>query len=142
MTIIFPILFIRWFNKSKTYNSDGLLMDNLPFYYNILNKDIQITYLPFIIGMSKEFNEMDIMCDEEEIEKIYKVFVPYFPKYANIKNISFKNILAISMIYAHYSGSTIIIDDKKFNALFNENKEKILEKSRFLIDQLIKIVFE
>ena len=128
MTIIFPILFRRWFKKSKAYNSDGLLIDNLPFFYNILNKYTQITHLPFIIGMSKEFNEMDIMYDESEIKKIYKVFVPYFPLGVNIKKISFKNILAISMLYVHYSGSSIIIDDKQFNAQFNENKEKILEK--------------
>ena len=142
MTIIFPILFIRWFKKSKAYNSDDLLMDNLPFFYNILNKDIQITHLPFIIGMAKEFNEMDIMFDEAEIKKIYKIFVPYFPLGVNVKKISFKNILAITMLYVHYSGSSVIIDDKQFNTQFNENKEKILEKSRFLIDQLIKIIFE
>lgn len=142
MVVVFPILFLRWNKNSKKYNNYGILSDNSPFYYNILNKDTQITELPYIIGMSKEFTDMDITYDENEIKKIYKVFVPYFPKDANKENISFKNILAISMLYIHYSGSTVIIEDNKLNAEFIENKNKVIEKSLFLIDQLIKILFE
>ena len=142
MIIIFPILFIRWHKNSKRYSSYGILNETLPFYYNILNCDIQITHLPYIIGMSKEFEEMDISYDESEIKKIFNVFVPYFPKNANKENIPFKNIFAIAMIYTHFSGSIVIIEDYQFNALFIANKKKIIEKSQFLIDKLIKILFD
>ena len=143
MTIIFPIIFIRWFKNSKRYNNSGLLLENLPFYYDILDKDILITQLPFVIGMSKEFNEMDIKYDEIEIKKLYNFFKPYFPKNASkYENITFKNMMAISIIYVHFSGSTVIINDEKFNEEFNLNKNKIIEKSLFLIDQLIKTAFE
>ena len=142
MTIIFPIIFIKWYKNSKKYNNDGLLMENLPFYYNILNKDILIYNLPFIIGMSKEFNEMNIGYDEEEIKKLFEIFIPYFPKDYNYENISLKNIFAISVIYIHYSNSLIIIQDKQSFEEYNRNKIKILEKAKFLIDQLIKIIFE
>ena len=74
MIIIFPIIFIRWYKNSKKYNDDGLLIENLPLYYNMLNKDILIYNLPFIIGMSKEFNEMNIDYDEDSIEKFLEVF--------------------------------------------------------------------
>ena len=143
MTIIFPILFIRWFKNSKRYNNNGLLLENLPFYYDIINKDILITHLPFIIGMSKEFNEMDIKYDENDIAELYNFFKPYFPKNASkYENISFKNMLAISILYVHYSGSTIVIADKHSNAEFNINKYKIIKKALFLIDELIKTSFE
>ena len=142
MIIIFPILFLRWFKNSKKYNNDGLLTDNLPFYYEILNKDILITHLPFIIGMSKEFNEMDINYDEEEIKKLFQVFVPYFPKNANYKNITFKNKMAIALLYIHYSNSSVIIEDKQSNEAFQINQDKIIEKSKFLIDQLMENIFK
>ena len=92
--------------------------------------------------MSKEFNEMNIDYDENEINNIFKIFTPYFPKGVNYDNLSFKNIMAISMLYIHFSGSTVLIEDKQSNELFNENKNKILEKSLFLIDQLITIILE
>ena len=143
MLIIFPILFIKWSRNSKRYNNDGLLLENLPFYYDIINKDILITHLPYIIGMSKEFNEMDIKYDENDIKEIYNVFKPYFPKNASkYENITFKNIIAISILYVHYSGSTIVIDDEQSNKAFNINKNKIIQKALFLIDQLIKIIYE
>ena len=142
MVIIFPILFIRWHKNSKKYGSYGILNETLPFYYNSLNKDIQITHLPYIIGMSKEFEEMDITYDENEIKKIFNVFIPYFPNNSKKDNIPFKNILAIAMLYVHFSGSQVIIEDYQFNEKFIVNKNKIIEKSQFLLDKLIKIVFE
>ncbi len=142
MIIIFPILFLRWFKNSKKYDNDGFSMENLSFYYQILNKDILITHLPFIIGMSKEFNEMDINYDEEEIKKLFQVFVPYFPKNSNYKNITFKNKMAITLLYIHYSNSTVIIEDKQSNEAFQINQDKIIVKSKFLIDQLIKNVLK
>ena len=142
MVIIFPILFIRWHKNSKKYGSYGILNETLPFYYNSLNKDIQITHLPYIIGMTKEFEEMDITYDENEIKKIFNVFIPYFPNNSKKDNIPFKNILAIAMLYVHFSGSQVIIEDYQFNEKFIVNKNKIIEKSQFLLDKLIKIVFE
>lgn len=142
MVIIFPILFIRWHKNSKKYSSYGILNETLPFYYNSLNKDIQITHLPYIIGMSKEFEEMDITYDENEIKKIFNVFIPYFPNNSKKDNIPFKNILAIAMLYVHFSGSQVIIEDYQFNEEFIVNKKKIIEKSQFLLDKLIKIVFD
>ena len=142
MIIIFPLLFIRWFKNSKRYNNNGLLIENLPLYYKMLNKDISITHLPYIVGMSKEFEEMKIDYDTEEIKKIFKVFIPYFPKDANYENIPFKNLLAITLLYIHFSGSTVLIVDNQSNAQFNEELNKVLEKSIFLVDQIIKIIFE
>jgi hypothetical protein len=92
--------------------------------------------------MSKEFNEMDIQYDEDEIEKLFNIFIPYFPVGAKYENISFKNMMAITIIYIHYSNSTVIIQDKESNEQFIQNQNKILEKSIFLIDQLIKTIFE
>ena len=142
MVIIFPILFIRWHKNSKKYSSYGILNETLPFYYNSLNKDIQITHLPYIIGMSKDFEEMDITYDENEIKKIFNVFIPYFPNNSKKDNLPFKNILAIAMLYVHFSGSQVIIEDYQFNEEFNVNKNKIIEKSQFLLDKLIKIIFD
>ena len=121
LTIIFPIMFIKWTKKRKNYNSDGLLLKNLPLYYKFLNNNILITELPFIIGMSFEFNEMNINYNEEDIKKFFKAFINYFPKNYKDVDISLENMFAIEFVIL---------------------KEKIIEKSIFLIDELIKIVFE
>ncbi len=137
MIIIFPIIFIKWFKNSKKYNSDGLLVENLPIYYEILNKDIDITCLPFVVGISKEFNDMEIDYDENEIKKLFEIFKSYFPKDFNYENISFKNMIAIVILYIHYLSYDYNIDDKS-----SKMKEKIIEKSVFIIEQIIKNIFE
>ena len=142
MIIIIPTLLIKWYKNKKRYNNDGLLLDDLPFYYNNLNKDTLITELPYIIGMSKEFNEMEINYDESEIKKLFEVFIPYFPKEYKYENISFKNSLAITILYIHFSGSRVVIEDNQFREIFIINEEIIIEKSLFLIDQLIKMILE
>ena len=137
MIIIFPIVFIKWFKNSKKYNSDGLLVENLPIYYEILNKDMDIACLPFVVGISKEFNDMDIDYDENEIKKLFEIFKSYFPKDFNYENISFKNMIAIVILYIHYLSYDYNIEDK-----FNKIKEKVIEKSAFIIEQIIKNIFE
>ena len=142
MIIFFPILLIKWYNNKKRYNSDGLLVDDLPFYYNNLNKETLITELPYIIGMSKEFNEMEINYDESEIKKLFEVFIRYFPKEYKYENISFKSTLAITILYIHFSGSRVVIEDNQFREIFSISEDLIIEKSLFLIDQLIKMILE
>ena len=110
--------------------------------YNPDNNTIIITELPYIIGMSKEFNEMEINYDESEIKKLFEVFIPYFPKEYKYENISFKNSLAITILYIHFSGSRVVIEDNQFREIFIINEEIIIEKSLFLIDQLIKMILE
>ena len=142
LTIIFPIMFIKWTKKRKNYNSDGLLLKNLPLYYKFLNNNILITELPFIIGMSFEFNEMNINYNEEDIKKFFKAFINYFPKNYKDVDISLENMFAITVLYIHFSGSEVDVKDKNFLNEFVILKEKIIEKFTFLIDELIKIVFE
>ena len=141
MVVIFPILFIKWFKNSKKYNSDGLLMENLPLYYEVLNKDIDITGLSFVVGISKEFNDMDIDYDENEIKKLFEKFKSYFPcpKDFKYENISFKNMIAIDILYIHYLSYNY---EKQSEEKFNKIKEKIIEKSAFIIEQIIKNIFE
>ena len=142
MIVFFPVFLMMWYKNKKRYNNDGLLVDDLPFYYNNLNKETLITELPYIIGMSKEFNEMEINYDESEIKKLFEVFIPYFPKEYKYENISFKNSLAITILYIHFSGSRVVIEDNQFREIFSINEEIIVEKSLFLIDQLIKMILE
>ena len=142
LIVIFPIIFIKWNKERNKYNNNGLLLKNLPIYYNYLDDKTLITELPFIVGMSCEFNEINIKYNEEDIKDIFKLFVNYFPKNYKNENISFNNMFAISVLYIHFSGSDIVIKDDKFLKEFNINKDKIIEKSVFLIDEIIKIVFE
>jgi hypothetical protein len=135
-------LLIKWYKNKIRYNSDGILIDDLSFYYNNLNKETLITELPYILGMSKEFNEMEINYDESEIKNLFEVFIPYFPKEYKYENISFKNTLAITILYIHFSGSRVVIEDNQFREIFTINEEIIIEKSLFLIDQLIKMILE
>ena len=142
LTIIFPIMFIKWTKKRNNYNNDGLLLKNLPLYYKFIDSNTLITELPFIIGMSFEFNEMNIKYDKEDIMNLFKAFINYFPKKYKDVDISLGNMFAITVLYIHFSNSEIVIEDKNFLNVFNWLKENIIEKSIFLIDELIKIVFE
>ena len=142
LTIIFPIMFIKWTKKRNNYNNDGLLLKNLPLYYKFIDSNTLITELPFIIGMSFEFNEMNIKYDKEDIMNLFKAFINYFPKKYKDIDISLGNMFAITVLYIHFSNSEIVIEDKNFLNVFNWLKENIIEKSIFLIDELIKIVFE
>ena len=142
LIIIFPIMFIKWFKKGNKYNSNGLLLQNLPLYYKYIDHNTLITELPFIIGMSLEFNEMRINYNEDDIKDLYKAFINFFPEAYKQENISFNNMYAIAVLYIHYSGSEITIKDDKSLNDFMMNKDKIIEKSVFLIDELIKMVFE
>ena len=142
LTIIFPIMFIKWTKKRNNYNNDGLLLKNLPLYYKFIDSNTLITELPFIIGMSFEFSEMNIKYDKEDIMNLFKAFINYFPKKYKDVDISLGNMFAITVLYIHFSNSEIVIEDKNFLNVFNWLKENIIEKSIFLIDELIKIVFE
>ena len=142
LTIIFPIMFIKWTKKRNNYNNDGLLLKNLPLYYKFIDSNTLITELPFIIGMSFEFSEMNIKYDKEDILNLFKAFINYFPKKYKDVDISLGNMFAITVLYIHFSNSEIVIEDKNFLNVFNWLKENIIEKSIFLIDELIKIVFD
>ena len=142
LTIIFPIMFIKWTKKRNNYNNDGLLLKNLPLYYKFIDSNTLITELPFIIGMSFEFSEMNIKYDKEDIMNLFKAFINYFPKKYKDVDKSLGNMFAITVLYIHFSNSEIVIEDKNFLNVFNWLKENIIEKSIFLIDELIKIVFE
>ena len=141
--IVFPIIFIKWFKKRNKYNDNGFILDNLPIYYKLINNNISITELPFIIGCSLEFNEINIEYNKEDIKNIFDAFKPYFPKnYKNKVILSINNMHAIAVLYIHFSGSEIVIKNNKFMNVYIINKDKIIEKSIFLIDELIKTVFE
>ena len=142
LVIIFPIMFIRWFKERNKYNNNGLILQNLPLYYKYLDNNTKITQLPFIIGMSFEFNKMDIEYNEENIKEIFNSFSKYFPSDYQNENISYCNMYAISVLYMHFLGNKLIKKDNKGINDLNKNKNKIIERSIFLIDELIKIAYE
>ena len=142
LVIIFPIMFIRWFKERNKYNNNGLILQNLPLYYKYLDNNTKITQLPFIIGMSFEFNKMDIKYNEENIKEIFNSFSKYFPSDYQNENISYSNMYAISVLYMHFLGNELIKKDNKGINDLNKNKNKIIERSIFLIDELIKIAYE
>ena len=142
LVIIFPIMFIRWSKERNKYNSNGLLLQDLPLYYKYIDKNTLITELPFVIGMSYEFEKINIEYNEQDIKDIFNSYNKYFPKDYKNEFIPFKNMFAIAVLYIHYSGAEILIKDKNFLKYFNSNKNIIIEKSIFLIDELILNIFE
>jgi len=72
---------------------------------------------------------------------LFEIFKSYFPcpKDFNYENISFKNMIAIDILYIYYLSYNY---EKQFEDKFNIIKEKIIEKSSFIIEQIIKNIFE
>lgn len=134
LTIIFPIMFIKWSKEKNKYNDNGLLIQDLPLYYKYIDNSTLITEIPFVIGMSYEFEKLDIEYSEENIKQNFNNFRKYFPsKYKEeIDKISMNNIFAIVVLYKHFLGEKILDDEE----------EKIIEKSIFLMDELIRNIFE
>ena len=130
LVIIFPIMFIRWFKERNKYNNNGLILQNLPLYYKYLDNNTKITQLPFIIGMSFEFNKMDIEYNEENIKEIFNSFSKYFPSDYQNENISYSNMYAISVLYMHFLGNELIKKDNKGINDINKNKNKIIENDK------------
>ena len=142
LTIIFPIMFIRWSKERNKYNNHGLLLQNLPLYYKYLDDKTLVNELPFIVGMSFEFNKIDIKYNGEDIKDLYNTFINCFPKDYKNEKISFKNIYSIAVLYMHFSGADIAIKDKNSLNDYIKDKNTIIEKSVFLIDEIIRIAFE
>ena len=151
LTIIFPMMLMKWSKEKNKYNDNGLLLKDLPLYYHYIDNNTSITEIPFIIGMSYEFDKLDIEYKEEDIKEIinnslFKIFGKYFPsEYKNendFDNIPFKNKFVIGVLYIHFLEEKSLILDGKFTHCLNKNKDKIIEKSIFLMDELIRNVFE
>ena len=142
LTIIFPIMFIRWSKERNKYDNHGLLLQNLPLYYKYLDDKTLVNELPFIVGMSFEFNKIDIKYNGEDIKDLYNTFINCFPKDYKNEKISFKNIYSIAVLYMHFSGADIAIKDKNSLNDYIKDKNTIIEKSVFLIDEIIRIAFE
>ena len=146
LTIIFPSMLIKWSKEKNKYNDNGLLIQDLPLYYKYIDSNILINEIPFIIGMSFEFDKLDIEYKEEDIKNIINDFVKYFPaKYKNeidLKNIPMKNIFAIAVLYNHFLGEKYFNSNDTLMQCYNINKDIIINKSIFLIDELIRNIFE
>ena len=151
MTVVLPVCFIIWFKNSKKYTSSGLLSKNLSFYYKILDTKIKIDNIPYIVGMSEEFKDISckIKFDEEVIvKKNSEKYYSKFPKNEEIdnKNIPIGNLLAIVLLYKHFFNENLIYennnDKKLINLIFNNYKEIIIDKSLFIVDEIINIIID
>ena len=135
LTIIFPIMFMKWSKEKNKYNDNGLLIQDLPLYYKYIDNSILITEIPFIIGMSYEFEKLNIKYNEENIKQNFNDFKKYFPEKfkdkEEIDKISMNNIFAIVVLYKHFLGEKI-----------SDGENMIIEKSIFLMDELIRNSFE
>ena len=138
--IIIPYYFIQWVKWSQNIEENGLLNKTIKDFLRITNKESDKKHIPFLLGISLEFNwieDLDIEKTKNEIETLFNKYKDEFPIGEDInkfKNkLSLKNKKAIAIAYAYSYGDR---DDKNYLKLDKKN-EYIL-----LIAKLIDAFFD
>lgn len=119
--IVFPILFLKWVNKTKQYNNLGMLNIDQSIFYYFIDENTTIKELPFIFGLAKEFETFYARTNEvSTINQSFNEYKKYFPKkYLDIpeNTIPIGNKKAITILYCHlYNNlpSDLNLDDYKY----------------------------
>jgi len=71
VVVIIPIGVWMWYTDSQKYDESGIMIDNQRKYYEILNENILLKQMPFILGCSEEYSFLRVKENEEvELKKV------------------------------------------------------------------------
>lgn len=135
LLVVFPVGVYMWYTSTQQYGENGVRLENQPIYYRLLNENIQLKQMAFVIGSSIEFANLRISNDElEDLKKYFKLYKDNFPK-ADKRETSESNRKAIVLIYA-------VLDEKELPPYLQEEANKILEKVPDLITNIYQLAVE
>ena len=136
VSVLIPYYFVKWFERSKNFDENGLLNITSEYFMKQTNKDSTIKHIPFLLGSSHEFmwiEDFNINKNKNEIETLFNKYKSEFPNIPEIdKLISYlklKNKKAIAIAYAYSYG-----DIEDFNYLQLENVNDYIMLLAKLID--------
>ena len=130
--IIFPSCFLFWFKSSESYTQSGIMMDNMRVFYELMNENILLKQMPFVLGMALEYRNLPIYYDEEQ---------PLTKSYLHNKD----NMCKHKPEYIHPSNKKAICLFYSFinrEPLKTENYQKDLEKIMPFAELYIQNIYE
>ena len=146
--LIIPYNFLKWYNKSSTICENGLLIKTKEYFKRSTNLNTTLLNLPFILGISEEFNsipEPHIRAESVEINNLYNKYKNVFKNKEVLENlsprISLNNKKAIGIAYEycfcdktdknylklHKVNEYIILLSKLLNLFIDCQKEKLID---------------
>ena len=113
IVIIFPCCFLFWYNSSESYNENGILVGNFIVFIKLMNENILLRQMPFVLGNAFEFQNLKIYDDEEiPLTKIYKHNKDYMITHKN-ERVHPANKKAICIYYSYLNREDIKIEHYK-----------------------------
>lgn len=71
VVVIIPVGVWMWYTDSQKYDESGIMIENQRKYYEILNENILLKQMPFVLGCSEEYNFLRVKDSEEaELKKV------------------------------------------------------------------------
>ena len=134
--IIFPTCFILWFNSSENYNESGMFVHDMAIFYDIMNENILLRQMPYVLGRGREFENLSIYSDEEiPLTKAYLRNKDYMCKHKP-ETVHPCNKKAICLFYSYLFREPLKIDN------YQKDLEKILSLSDLFIYNIYDMCYK
>ena len=133
--IIFPAGFLFWFNSSESYDKSGMMVEDGRAFYELINENILLKQMPFVLGMAFEFRKLPIYPDEN---------APLTKTYMHNKDLMYKhkpetvhpaNKKAICLFYSFINREPIKTDN------YENDLEKILPLADLFLDAIFEMCY-
>ncbi len=74
VVVIVPVAVWMWYTDSQKYDESGIMIENSRRYYEILNENILLKQMPFVLGCSEEYTFLKVYDTEKaELKKVRKL---------------------------------------------------------------------
>ena len=134
--IIFPACFIIWFKSSESYTPNGLMADDLKLFYELMNENILLKQMPYVIGRAFEFEKLPIYEDEEgPLTKAYLHNKDYMSKHKP-ETVHPANKKAICLFYSFINREPIKTEN------YQKDIEKVLSHAELFIENIYGMCYD
>jgi translocation protein SEC63 len=129
--VIIPASVWFWFSNTSKYDESGIIIENHKVFHEILNENILLKQMPFVLGVAAEYSVLNIKNHEiEELNKLEKQFEEFYPKNFDRKRLTYGNKKAIALLYAYLNNRPITIPSLR------EDMNTILKDAPSLINSM------
>lgn len=137
IVVIIPGFVWFYFSTSKSYDESGTRIEDHMIFYILLNENILLRQMPYVLGSAHEYSNMKFKTNNEVLKNIWKIHTDKFPK-TNEKSIqlAFGNQCAIALLYAFVTNHPF--DSQEMN----EDIQQILEIAPQLLLNMYKMTFQ
>lgn len=134
IVVVLPLFVLYWFNSTNNYDDAGVQVTDHKIYYELLNENILLRQMPFVLGSSVEFSSLYVRSAEvDELKKLYRKYAELMPKHKE-ELIPMGNKKAICLFYGYLDESFSITSET-----LNADLIEILELAPNLIYTMYQV---